>query len=242
MTAVGKKKKKLSPEDQVCVLASGGLDSCILVSELSQCYLKLFPVYAKGGLLWESVELFWLQKFLSSLKAETIQPLTILRLPLDDLYQNHWSLTGKQIPAYHSDDRKVYLPGRNILLLAKTAVYCAMHGIQNIALGPLKTNPFPDSTPGFFKKVQNALGLGLNTRLNILTPLARLSKTDVLKKGAGLRLDLTFSCLSPQGYHHCGRCNKCAERILSFRKAGIEDKTVYKSLPLKTTISHPKRR
>src|SRR3990172_5224193 len=94
-------KKKLSPEDQVCVLASGGLDSCILVSELSRSYLKLFPVYVQGGLLWEPVEMFGLQKFLSSLKAETIQPLTILRLPLDDLYQNHWSLTGKQIPAYH---------------------------------------------------------------------------------------------------------------------------------------------
>ncbi|HXC61667.1 MAG TPA: 7-cyano-7-deazaguanine synthase, partial [Nitrospiria bacterium] len=225
MVEADKKKKKLSPEDQVCVLISGGLDSCVLAAELSHQYLTLFPVYVKGGLFWEPVELFWLQKFLSSLKTRTIQPLTILRMPLDDLYQNHWSLTGKQIPAYHSDDRKVYLPGRNILLLAKTAVYCEMHGIQNIALGPLKANPFPDSTPGFFKTMQNALDLGLNARLNILTPLAKLSKADVLKKGAGLRLDFTFSCLSPQGYHHCGRCNKCAERILSFRNAGIEDKT-----------------
>ena len=230
--AAANKKKKVSPEDQVCVLISGGLDSCVLASELRQQYLKIFPVYVKGGLLWESVELFWVQKFLLSLKTETIQPLTILRMPLDDLYQNHWSLTGKQIPAYHSDDRNVYLPGRNILLLAKTAVYCAMNGIQNIALGPLKANPFPDSTPVFFKTMQNALDLGLNARLNILTPLARLSKTDVLKKGAGLRLDLTFSCLNPQGYHHCGRCNKCADRILSFRKAGIEDNTVYKKRPV----------
>jgi 7-cyano-7-deazaguanine synthase len=236
------KKKRMSPEDQVCVLMSGGLDSCVLASELSREYLKLFPVYVKGGLYWESVELFWLQKFLSSLKAGAIQPLTILRMPLDDLYQSHWSLTGKQIPAFHSDDRKVYLPGRNILLLSKTAVYCAMNKIQNIALGPLKANPFPDSTPAFFKTMQSALDIGLDTRLTILTPLAKLSKTDVLKKGGGLRLDLTFSCLSPQGYHHCGRCNKCAERILSFRKAGIEDKTVYKHRPLKIATSHPKKR
>ena len=230
MPAVNK-KKKLPPEDQVCILVSGGLDSCVLVSELSQHYSKLFPVYVKGGLFWESVELFWLQKFLSSLKSERVQALTVLRLPLDDVYQDHWSLTGKQIPPYHSNDLTVYLPGRNILLLAKTAVYCAMRGIQNVALGPLKANPFPDSTPRFFNKMENVLGLGLKTQLNILTPLARLSKMDVLKKGRNLRLDLTFSCLSPQGYHHCGRCNKCAERILAFRKAGIEDKTVYNSPP-----------
>jgi len=231
MMSSDKKKKALLPGDQICILVSGGLDSCILMDELSQLYPKLFPVYVKGGLLWESIELFWLQKFLSSLKAETIQPLTILRLPLDDVYQNHWSLTGKRIPAYHSHDLTVYLPGRNILLLAKAAVYCALRGIQNIALGPLKANPFPDSTPLFFNKMKNVLGLGLKTRLNILTPLSRLSKTDVLKKGRSLRLDLTFSCLSPQGYHHCGRCNKCAERILAFRKAGIKDKTVYKRPP-----------
>jgi 7-cyano-7-deazaguanine synthase len=231
MKAADKKKKILRPENQVCILVSGGLDSCILVSQLSQSYLKLFPVYVKGGLFWESVELFWLQKFLSSLKSEAVQPLTILRLPLDDVYQNHWSLTGKRIPSYHSDDRRVYLPGRNILLLAKAAVYCAMRGIQNIALGPLKANPFPDSTTRFFNEMQNVLGLGLRTKMNILTPLARFSKTDVLQKGIGLRLDLTFSCLSPQGYHHCGRCNKCAERILAFRKSGIEDKTVYKNPP-----------
>src|SRR5438093_13766132 len=96
----GAKQKRMLPEDQVCVLISGSLDSCVLAAELSQQYLKLFPVYVKGGLLWEPVEMFWLQKFLSSLKAKTIQPLTILRMPLDDLYQNHWSLTGKQIPAY----------------------------------------------------------------------------------------------------------------------------------------------
>jgi 7-cyano-7-deazaguanine synthase len=229
-----REKKKVSPEDQVCVLMSGGVDSCVLAFELSRQYLKLFPVYVKGGLFWESVELFWLQKFLSSLQAKTIQPLTILRMPLDDLYQDHWSLTGKQMPSYHSDDRKVYLPGRNILLLAKTAVYCAMHGIQNIALGPLKGNPFPDSTSVFFKTMQNALDLGLDSRLNILTPLARITKSDVLKKGASLRLELSFSCLSPQGYHHCGRCNKCAERISSFRKAGIVDRTVYKKGPIKS--------
>ena len=49
MLEADKKKKKLSPEDQVCVLISGGLDSCVLAAELSHHYLMLFPVYVKGG-------------------------------------------------------------------------------------------------------------------------------------------------------------------------------------------------
>jgi 7-cyano-7-deazaguanine synthase len=38
---------------------------------------------------------------------------------------------------------------------------------------------------------------------------------------------LSFSCLQPHGLRHCGRCNKCAERQLAFRKAGVPDPTTY---------------
>jgi len=49
----------------------------------------------------------------------------------------------------------------------------------------------------------------------------------VLELGRGLALEHTFSCISPVGDDHCGRCNKCAERRRAFTALGIEDLTSY---------------
>ena len=40
-----------------------------------------------------------------------IDRLVVLRLPLADLYENHWSVTGCQTPDADTPDDAVYLPG-----------------------------------------------------------------------------------------------------------------------------------
>ena len=55
-----------------------------------------------------------------------------------------------------------------------------------------------------------------------------MRKEDVLVLGKKLPRELTFSCLNPKGYEHCGDCNKCTERKKAFFAAGIFDKTKYK--------------
>ena len=72
------------------------------------------------------------------------------------------------------------------------------------------------------------LAMGLDRPLPIETPLAGVTKGEVVRRGAGLPLELTFSCLSPTADHrHCGMCNKCAERRRGFAAAGVPDPTVY---------------
>jgi 7-cyano-7-deazaguanine synthase len=100
-----------------------------------------------------------------------------------------------------------------------------------VALGLLKGNPFPDSTPEFFSRFQAAASQALSFELQIITPFADLSKAEVIQLGRGLPLELTFSCINPAGQDHCGACNKCAERRRSFVLAGVVDKTRYHSLP-----------
>jgi 7-cyano-7-deazaguanine synthase len=63
--------------------------------------------------------------------------------------------------------------------------------------------------------------------LRILTPFDDLEKSDVIKKGRALPLELTLSCANPRGSLHCGACTKCAERTEGFRAAGIADPTRY---------------
>jgi 7-cyano-7-deazaguanine synthase len=119
------------------------------------------------------------------------------------------------------------------MLLSKAAIYCAQHGITRIALGPLAGNPFPDATPEFFDTMARALSLGLNHPIAVATPFLALEKSDVIKLGVelGVALELTLSCMNPQQGRHCGQCSKCRERRDAFRDAGIDDPTVYASVP-----------
>jgi 7-cyano-7-deazaguanine synthase len=121
----------------------------------------------------------------------------------------------------------VYLPGRNLLLLAKSTVWCALHDVEAIALGTLKGNPFADSGAEFLSLFGSLVQLGLDRPLEVRTPFAGFTKAQVLELGRDLSLEHTFSCIAPVAAHHCGRCNKCAERRNGFAEAGIEDRTVY---------------
>jgi 7-cyano-7-deazaguanine synthase len=219
--------------DTVCVLSSGGLDSGVLIAELAKEYGKVQPVYVRCGLFWEQAERYWLRRFLKTLRGvySHIQPLKILGMDLREIYGDHWSLTGKNVPDYNSDDFEVYLPGRNIILLAKTAVFCVLRGIATIATAPLSANPFPDGTPQFYQRIQDVLSEGMATRLSVRTPFRQLSKEEVIRIGRDLPLELTFSCICPKDRLHCGECGKCAERIKAFHTVGIADRTTYQRPP-----------
>ena len=217
--------------ERICVLVSGGLDSCALAVKMAESFEEVYPVYIEEGLLWESIELHWLGKFLARLDCPGILPLKQIALPIRDLYNAHWSTTGEHIPDFHSSDHEVYLPGRNLLLLAKTAVYCALNQISIIAMGLLKGNPFSDSTPAFLKYFAETAGIALGQSLRILTPFSEYSKSEVIALSRDLPLHLSFSCIHPVGLLHCGVCNKCAERRRSFKVAEVEDITEYSALP-----------
>jgi len=218
-------------ESKVLALTSGGLDSAILVGEVAKQFDSVIPFYVRCGFAWEKAELYWLRRYLKKSAARSVAPLKVVDLPLRDIYSGHWSLTGKKTPGFDTEDDAVYLPGRNIILLSKAAVYASLEGIEMIASGILKGNPFPDSTPLFFRNLEVAFSEGLRAPLSVMTPFSRLSKKEVLDRGRDLPLSLTFSCIAPKGFSHCGQCNKCAERIRAFHAIGFPDPTVYRRLP-----------
>ena len=215
------------PSD-VCVLVSGGVESAVLLSEALARYHRVTPVYVRNHLRWEDAELFSLKNFLRNLKQNNLRPLKIFELSLRDLYENHWSITGTKIPGASSRDESVYLPGRNIIFLSKASAFAAMHDIPIIEIGILKSNPFPDSSKTFLKKISSVLSLGLGKSIEVRAPFQKLHKEDVIVLGKKLPLEMTFSCINPKGYEHCGECNKCTERKKAFFAAGTFDKTKYK--------------
>jgi len=167
------------------------------------------------------------ERFVGAVASPKLEALVTLDLPLRDLYGRHWSVTGEGVPGSSSGDDEVYLPGRNALLAVKAAVWCQLHGIDQLALAVLKTNPFPDATAGFFDPFESALDRAAGRRIQIIRPFGQFDKREVMELGQGMPLESTFSCISPVDGLHCGRCNKCAERQAAFRSIRAIDPTQY---------------
>jgi 7-cyano-7-deazaguanine synthase len=216
-----------TPTTPLAVLVSGGVDSAVLLGEAVRAYPAVHPLYIRTGLVWEAAELAHLGRFLAAIRTPALQPLHILEQPVTDLYGDHWSLTGRGVPAAGTPDEDVFLPGRNVLLLAKSLLWCHLHAVPEVAMAPLAANPFPDATPEFFRDFAAVVNCAVGGSARVIRPYAHLHKTDVLRRGAGLPLELTFSCIRPASGRHCGRCSKCYERQQGFRDARIADPTDY---------------
>ena len=216
-----------APAEPLAVLVSGGLDSAVLLAEAARAYPAVFPLYVRTGLAWEDVERQYLDRFLAAVRTPALRPLTTLDQPVADLYRDHWSLTGVGVPAAGTPDEDVFLPGRNVLLLAKPLLWCHLNGVPELALAPLAVNPFPDATPEFFARFAGAVNDAVGGCVRVSRPYAGLHKPDVICRGAALPLEHTFSCIRPAAGLHCGACSKCHERRVAFREAGVVDPTPY---------------
>lgn len=213
--------------DSLAVLVSGGLDSAVLLAEMLNEYVSVWPLYIQCGLYWEVAEINHLRKFLEEICVPTLRELTVLKCPVADLYGQHWSLTGVGVPDSGSPDEAVYLPGRNVLFLAKGMLWCHLHEVPTLALAPLESNPFSDATPSFFSAFESVVNRAIEGTVRVVQPYRGMHKEEVILRGRHLPLEWTFSCIRPIEGRHCGRCNKCAERRSAFSRAGCTDPTMY---------------
>ena len=212
--------------EKISVLASGGLDSSVLIAKLA-AGAEVYPIYVRCGFAWEEMEIEALRSFLDALHEPSAMPITVLSAPTGVLYGDHWSVTGARVPGADEPDENTYLPGRNILLISLAAIWASTHGVSRIAIGSLGGNPFPDATPEFFESFARALRMGLGHDVTIEAPLRGFHKEDLIKLFKDLPLELTLTCMAPKGARHCGQCNKCFERRQAFQKAGVADRTIY---------------
>ncbi len=221
-------------ESPIAVLMSGGLDSTIVLGLLARqrgkatCRGAIQPIYVRCGLNWEAEELSAVRE-VSGTFGPIVAPVVVLEMQIRDLCPDHWSVTGRGVPSFSSPDEAVYLPGRNFLLLAKAGVWCQLHGVSEMAIGVLDTNPFGDASDEFFEHVEGCLLAYGPEPVRILRPLSGRTKREWMLAAGDIPLAKTFSCIAPRKGLHCGACNKCAERRRAFREAGLPDETVYYS-------------
>lgn len=130
-----------------------------------------------------------------------------------------------------------YVPARNLIFLSIALAWAETLGARDLYAGvnAIDYSGYPDCRPEFIAAFNEAANLAtkLGTErgeIHVHTPLAEMGKADIIRRAAGLGLDLslTHSCYdpSPEGLA-CGGCDSCLLRKKGFDEAGVPDPTQY---------------
>lgn len=127
-----------------------------------------------------------------------------------------------------------FVPGRNIVFFTLAAALAYRRGIRVLVGGMCETDfsGYPDCRDDTVKAVQVALGLGMDTRFILETPLMWLDKAATWKLAESLggeklvriTIENTHTCyLGDRKHKHdwgygCGRCPACELRKQGFLK------------------------
>ena len=121
-----------------------------------------------------------------------------------------------------------YVPFRNANIIAIAVSWAEAIGANYIFIGASEVDfsGYPDCRREFFDAFENAIELGTrpDTKIKIATPLIKMTKEDIVKKGIELDIpfELSWSCYYREDYA-CGECDSCKLRLNGFKKAGIDD-------------------
>ena len=99
-----------------------------------------------------------------------------------------------------------------------------------IAANAVDYSGYPDCRPIYYKKMSGVLfegsklGSQYNKQINILTPIIRKSKAQIVKLAMrlGAPVEYTWSCYEG-GSMPCGACDSCILRAKGFAEAGYDD-------------------
>ena len=218
----------------VCLL-SGGLDSATTLAyarrEGFDCYALSFDYQQR-----HRVELEAAAKVAASLGAK--QHLTV---PIDLRLFGGSALTSEiEVPksGVGTGIPVTYVPARNTIFLALALAWAEVLGAADIFIGvnAIDYSGYPDCRPEFiaaFERMANLAtktGVEGRTRIQIHTPLIKLSKSEIIKLGRELGVDfrLTHSCYDPDDLGRpCGLCDSCRLRLKGFAHAGLQDPLQY---------------
>lgn len=132
-----------------------------------------------------------------------------------------------------------YVPARNTVFLSFALAWSEVLGAHDIFIGvnAVDYSGYPDCRPEFVQAFEAMANLATRAgvegteRLRVRTPLIRLSKADIIRRGLALGVDYshTVSCYqADQDGQACGKCDSCRLRRAGFEASGVPDPTRYR--------------
>lgn len=131
-----------------------------------------------------------------------------------------------------------YVPARNTIFLSFALALAETTEAEDIVFGAnqLDYSGYPDCREEYIRAFENMANLATKagvegkSQIKIHTPLIRMTKAEIIRKGLELGLDysLTWSCYdpTPDGLA-CGQCDSCQLRLKGFKDVGVKDPITY---------------
>ena len=216
------------------VLFSGGLDSTTMLAMVKSNGYEITALTINYNQRHVS-EIDFSKKSLSQLQ---INKQIIFDLDLSKIGGS--ALTDNIPVPIDSNDNipTTYVPARNTIFLSLASSFAERLNISDIFIGAniIDYSGYPDCRPEFIKSFEKTINLGTKlgvegSRFRIHTPLIKMTKAEIIKKGHSLGVDysLTLSCYNPTDSGlACGKCDSCKFRKDGFKDAGLPDPTKYK--------------
>ena len=229
----------LTQQRRAVVLLSGGLDSATTLAIARSRGFEIYAMTFRYGQRHE-VEIHAAQAIAANLHAAQHLVVDIDLRPFGGS-----ALTG-DIPV--PKDRPVeemsaaipvtYVPARNTIFLSFALAWAEVLGAHDIFLGvnAIDYSGYPDCRPEYIEAYQRMANLATKAgvegaqRLEIHTPLIRMSKAEIIRTGLGLGVDYakTATCYDPSSMGEaCGHCDACSLRLKAFAEVGIKDPARY---------------
>lgn len=218
------------------VLASGGMDSCVTAAIAHRDY-RLAMLHVAYGQRTEKRELQAFNALADFYRAERR-----LVCRLEHLKHIGGScLTDRGIAVERADlDRKdipsSYVPFRNAHFLSIAVSWGEVLGARKIFIGAVAedSSGYPDCRPEYYEAFNRVIAAGTKpeTQLEIVAPVIRLRKNEIVRRGRelGAPFELTWSCYQKEDLA-CGVCDSCALRLRAFEEAGVQDPIAYAVRP-----------
>lgn len=218
------------------VLASGGMDSCVTVA-LAHSDYRLAMLHVAYGQRTEQRELEAFNALANFYRAE-------LRFVARLEHLKHIggsSLTDARLAVERAnlarqDIPSSYVPFRNAHFLSIAVSWGETLGASKIFIGAVAedSSGYPDCRPEYYEAFNRVIAAGTKpeTRLEIVTPVIHLAKSEIVRRGRelGAPFELTWSCYQAEDAA-CGVCDSCALRLRAFEEAGLADPIPYAVRP-----------
>jgi 7-cyano-7-deazaguanine synthase len=217
------------------VMLSGGLDSTVLVYQLTQKENRnISGIYYNLGRKPQIREIASHNQLAIGLNF----PIETVDLTgLDKIFHGHLSYKAMQSAEADVDPfgpriavRLVRLGGF-ASLMTMSAFYAHAIGVDRVGIGILdiQAATYP-GFPEFREKLSEALNIlqkGL-PKIEFYAPFENMSKSSVIELGQqlGVPFEKTWSCFEGNEFH-CGICSACEQRKVAFKQAGVDDPTIY---------------
>lgn len=126
-----------------------------------------------------------------------------------------------------------YVPFRNAHFLSVAVSWAEVIGAGTIYIGAVAedSSGYPDCRPEYYRVFQELIRVGTRpeTQIEIVTPVIRLKKSEIIRRGLelGAPLHLTWSCYQSEDAA-CGACDSCLLRLRAFAEAGATDPIAYR--------------